>query len=271
MRPSRSEDRTAGSAISDVPLFLIRVVTNVRAWCAQWAVDRSRKRNNPLSLAHAVRHLGDVHHDAGRAALAERCYQEALALYRGHSQTEPGDLANAIRPLAVLKEDAGEIEEADRFWQEAHDLYASCRAPAGVAECAAHLALHARRRDDSRGSRDWLSRAIAAADESKDPDSLEFVREVRALIEERPATPEQDHRLALDLLRVCATGDAAALRRISEDFGLEQPPARGRLQMAMLRRLSARLNSGTRMADMSLADVQWLVARSRGYRSWHCW
>ena len=36
---------------------------------------------------NTVRHLGDIHQDAGRTELAEPCYQEALALYRGDERT----------------------------------------------------------------------------------------------------------------------------------------------------------------------------------------
>lgn len=39
-----------------------------------------RELDEPLELAHTIRHLGDVHYEAGRAALAEPCYHEALAL-----------------------------------------------------------------------------------------------------------------------------------------------------------------------------------------------
>jgi tetratricopeptide (TPR) repeat protein len=248
------------------------IETYVRTWLAGRDVDRARRRNDPLGLAHAARQLGDVHHDAGRAPLAGASYQEALALYRGDSQTEPGDLANAVRPLAILKDDVGEIDEADRLWEEAHNLYASCGTPTGVAECAAHLALHARRRDDMPASRDWLSRASAAADVSADRDSLDFVGEVRTLIEgPHRATPEQDDRFANDLFQACTSGDAGALLRIREVFGLERRLTRGMVNKAVRRRVSLRLNSGPRTAGLSLADVQWLVARSRGRRSWHCW
>lgn len=148
------------------------------------AVAIFREVDEPLRLAHTARHLGDVHSDAGRAVLAEPCYQEALALYRSHEHTRPLDLANAIRSLAVLKDDAGEAAEATRLWQEAHDLYVAVKVPAGVAECAARLALLARRQGDVQRSRDWLSAASAAADASGDPHSLQYVRAVRALIEE---------------------------------------------------------------------------------------
>jgi tetratricopeptide (TPR) repeat protein len=104
-----------------------------------------RELDEPLRLAHTVRHLGDVHYEAGRVRLAEPCYDEALALYRGHEHTRPLDLANAIRSLAVLKDDAGETEEARALWQEAHDLYVAVDIQPGVAESTVRLARLARR------------------------------------------------------------------------------------------------------------------------------
>jgi len=76
-----------------------------------------------LRLAHRVRHLGDAYYYAGRWALAEPRYVEALSIYRGDNQTRPLDLANAVRSLAVLKHEGGASDEARRLWQEAPDLY----------------------------------------------------------------------------------------------------------------------------------------------------
>ena len=67
------------------------------------AVTLSLVAREPLLLAHTIRHLGDIHLDAERLELAERCYDEAVALYRENAkQTAALDLANAIRPLAIL-------------------------------------------------------------------------------------------------------------------------------------------------------------------------
>ncbi len=149
------------------------------------AVAIYRELDEPLKLAHTVRHLGDVYHDRRRPELAEPCYHEALALYRRYGRSQPGHFANAVRVLAVLKEEAGEFDEATRLWQEAHDLYASINEPMdiAIAESAAWLALLAHRRGDVQPSREWLSKASAAADASRDSDSLKWVRKVRATIE----------------------------------------------------------------------------------------
>jgi tetratricopeptide (TPR) repeat protein len=98
-----------------------------------------RAGDDPLALAHTVRHVGDIHREAGRADLALACYDEALALYRANGRTRPLDLANAIRPLAILKEQAGDADAARRLWEEARDLYAAANVSQGVAESARRL------------------------------------------------------------------------------------------------------------------------------------
>ena len=104
------------------------------------AVDLCREEGDPLRLAHTVRHLGDIHRHAGRRELAEACYEEALAIYRNHDDAVPLDLANALRPLAILKHDADQIDEARQLFEEAKDYYLAANVQAGVAECSTWLA-----------------------------------------------------------------------------------------------------------------------------------
>jgi hypothetical protein len=136
-----------------------------------------------LKLAHAVRHLGDAYNHARRSALAEACFVEGLSIYRGNEHTRPLDLANLLRSFAASKDSVGADEEAQRLWQEAHDNYVAVSAPAGIAESAARLALLAHRQGDSQQIRECLSAASAAADESQDPETLQYIRKVRAKIE----------------------------------------------------------------------------------------
>jgi tetratricopeptide (TPR) repeat protein len=112
----------------------------VRVLKYKLATAVARRRREPLLLAHRVRHLGDAYRRMGWAAAADRCYVEALSIYREHPQAKPLDLANAIRGFALLKQEGGARDEARRLWQEAHDLYAAAHVPAGVAESAARLA-----------------------------------------------------------------------------------------------------------------------------------
>src|SRR2546430_13957631 len=97
------------------------------------AVAGLRKIDDPLRLAHTVRHLGDAYYYAGRPSLAEPCYIEALSIYRRHEHRRPLDLANAIRSFAVLKDEVGAAEEAELLWQEAHDVYVNLDGSAGEA------------------------------------------------------------------------------------------------------------------------------------------
>jgi tetratricopeptide (TPR) repeat protein len=155
-------------------------------------VTSARAGEDPLRLAHRVRHLGDAYYYAGRTTSAESCYLEALSIYRRHERTRPLDLANAIRSFAVLKHEGGAVEQAQGLWQEAHDLYVTLNATAGVAESAARLGLLARSQGDEQRSRAYLLEARKAADESADPETLEYIRKVTAELEnaanrERPS------------------------------------------------------------------------------------
>src|SRR2546429_9483336 len=141
------------------------------------AVASLRKVDDPLRLAHTVRHLGDAYYYARRWSLAEPCYLEALSIYRSHENRRPLDLANAIRSLAVLKDEVGAAEEAQRLWQEAHDLYVSLDASAGIAESAARLAILTWRHGDLHRSGEWLSEAAAAPEAADDPENLPYIRE----------------------------------------------------------------------------------------------
>lgn len=106
-------------------------------------------------------------------------FRSIAAMNRGG----PLDLANAIRSFAVLKDEVGAAEEAQRLWQEAHDLYVVVNVPAGVAESAARLALLARHQGDLQRSREWFSEAMAAADATDDPETQQYIREVKTQIE----------------------------------------------------------------------------------------
>jgi len=144
------------------------------------AVASARRGDDLLRLAHRVRHLGDAYYYAGRAALAEPCYVEALSIYRRHERTGPLDLANAIRSFAVLKDEVGAAQQSQSLWQEAHDLYVGLKLSAGIAESAARLALLARQQGDLARSRERLIEASAAADATDDPETRQYVRKVTA-------------------------------------------------------------------------------------------
>ena len=101
--------------------------------CYVEAVAAARESGDAMQIAHAVRHLGDVHRHAGRKADAKRCYDEALALYR-REDSPTLDVANAVRPMAILQADLGHREEALTLWKEARDLYVKAGIAEGVEE-----------------------------------------------------------------------------------------------------------------------------------------
>ncbi|MDX1393174.1 MAG: hypothetical protein R3195_02240 [Gemmatimonadota bacterium] len=104
------------------------------------AVGVCRGLDDPLFLAHTVRHLADLHLSEDRLEAAEPLYAEALALYREHgTDARAGDVANALRPYAILRERAGDTASAIRFWEEAKASYAAADMQAGVDEADEHL------------------------------------------------------------------------------------------------------------------------------------
>lgn len=120
---------------------------NVLAALANYeeATGLARQANDPLLVAHTVRHVGDILRHLARTAGAEKCYTEALALYRAHLDAPALDLANAIRGMALLKDDLGQSDASQTLWEEAHRLYASLGIQAGVAESKARQASAAQR------------------------------------------------------------------------------------------------------------------------------
>ena len=102
--------------------------------CYEEAVAAARDCDDAMRLAHAVRHLGDVHRRARRREDARRCYEEALTLYCGAASPPTLDFANAVRPMAMLKAQTGEPDEALALWREARALYAAVGIEAGVEE-----------------------------------------------------------------------------------------------------------------------------------------
>ncbi len=76
-----------------------------------------RRLDEPLRLAHTVRHIGDILREDGKPEPAWSCYREALEIYRAHPETSSLDLANAIRGYALLQEELGETIEALALWR----------------------------------------------------------------------------------------------------------------------------------------------------------
>ena len=103
------------------------------------SVAVAREADDPLRLAHAVRHLGQVNQRMGRLDSAGRCYEEALDLYDRDGTAHPLDHANALRPMALLREELGDFEGAQLLWRRAAKLYRAAGVEEGVRECETHL------------------------------------------------------------------------------------------------------------------------------------
>lgn len=106
----------------------------------QQAVNSCRKHDDPLLLAHTLRHLADILSDLNAHSEAEPVYREALAFYRANLKTGVLDLANCLRPLALLLEATGKVAEAKETWIETRVLYNALNLRDAVAECEKHLA-----------------------------------------------------------------------------------------------------------------------------------
>ncbi len=116
------------------------------------SVAVAREADDPLRLAHAVRHLGQVNYRLGRLDSAGSCYEEALDLYDRAGTAHPVDHANALRPMAALREELGDVQGARLMWRRAAELYRSAGVEEGVHECEARLTGLARAaRGDRRG------------------------------------------------------------------------------------------------------------------------
>ncbi|MDE2805446.1 MAG: transcriptional regulator [Gemmatimonadota bacterium] len=103
------------------------------------SVAVARVAGDPLRLAHAVRHLGQMNRRVGRLEEAEGCYEEALALYEETGTTHSLDHANALRPMAILREELGDVEAARHLWSRAAKLYRAVGVEEGVRECETRL------------------------------------------------------------------------------------------------------------------------------------
>lgn len=108
--------------------------------CYAEAAAVQRALGDADRVAHNLRHMADIHADAGGYDAALPLYEEALAVYRAQTATTPLDLANALRGMAVAVEVLQGREAARALWGEARDLYRGESIEAGVRECERRLA-----------------------------------------------------------------------------------------------------------------------------------
>lgn len=98
------------------------------------AAELARSREDPVGLAHALRHIADLGLERGALSEAWRHASEATDLYRKSSDRL--GLANAIRLMALS---ANDPQTAKSCWLEARALYSTLGVAAGVNECDSHL------------------------------------------------------------------------------------------------------------------------------------
>jgi len=99
-----------------------------------------RTLNEPLRLAHTIRHVGDIQRGQGRLQVALPLYEEALAIYRAQEAADALDVANALRGFALLHEALGNGAMASSLWWEARELYLLVDVEAGVKEADRRIA-----------------------------------------------------------------------------------------------------------------------------------
>ncbi len=103
------------------------------------AVAIERKLDDPLAVAHTVRHVADILRELGVFDRSAAEYNDALRIYRAHPAANRLDLANAVAGFARLQTAIGDHQAARPLWEEAREIYAALEIQPGVDECDGHL------------------------------------------------------------------------------------------------------------------------------------
>ncbi len=173
--------KALGNLLRRLP-FLREEASKAYRRCASLYLERGE----PLEAAWVKRHIGIIHEYAGRLDEAERCYDEALLLYRQHSTDDDLNYANAVRYPAVVKERLGKKDEAAKLWEEAFERYSRVHPNGlgeGVAEAASWLTILAIEKGELGLARKWFLSASEASGKSSDNDTHKLIDDVRARLE----------------------------------------------------------------------------------------
>ena len=106
----------------------------------QAAANLLRPLDQPLRLAHTIRHVADIQWSALLFEESRANYAEAVAIYRTNPDAGKLDLANTLRGYALLSESIADIAAASELWTEARDVYEAVGVQAGVEEADRRLA-----------------------------------------------------------------------------------------------------------------------------------
>ena len=137
----------------------------------------------PLEEAWVLRHIGIIHEYAERLVESEKCYDDALTLYRSHAKENTLDYANSVRYSAVIKNRLGKRNESRLLWEEAAKRYEDLSVVVGMAEAAAWLAIFAIEKNDLKLASTWFKRAKESCEGSNDEATFEFIDEVKKRLE----------------------------------------------------------------------------------------
>jgi tetratricopeptide (TPR) repeat protein len=89
------------------------------------AIALERPLGAPRTLAHMLRHAGDILQDWGRHADADPYYDEMIALYKSLADIPPLELANALRSVALHTGFMGERQKSIELWRDVRNRYAA--------------------------------------------------------------------------------------------------------------------------------------------------
>ncbi len=97
------------------------------------AADLYRTLQQPLAVAHTIRHIADIQRENGDLTPAAAAhYDEALLIYRDHPETKPLDMANTLRGYALFKAATAHPEAAIASWHEARTFYEQAATQTGL-------------------------------------------------------------------------------------------------------------------------------------------
>ncbi|MDH3652109.1 MAG: tetratricopeptide repeat protein, partial [Saprospiraceae bacterium] len=105
----------------------------------QRSLDYYKKSEDPDRIADSMRHVADLHRRLGNSDDSERCYREAIGIYRRNADTNLGDLVNALRGFGLLLNKQVNKKEAIAVWREVKQLYFECHLHEGVEEATKNL------------------------------------------------------------------------------------------------------------------------------------
>ena len=104
------------------------------------AVDIRRTQDDPLLLAHAIRHAADILRDQGQSERPRPATKKPLRSIAATSKPHPSTWQTPFADTRCSRPIIGDPDEATLLWYEAMGLYAEAGVQAGVAESQSQIA-----------------------------------------------------------------------------------------------------------------------------------